>query len=199
MKDVLTVFGVVFLVLSILTGCATMSPTEFTAWTIANKEIAQSNVAAGNRPTFDLSLTLDGRVSGIKVYAQPVMMPYIAQKDPSPWVRTVDKLISVGGFLGGGIIVGNAMKGILDDVGKNAGHNTAISGSYNTDRHDSGDYRDIGALTDDHSNRSINDSYNPTDRHDVTDSYNPIDRHDTTDRHDEYQSPYNPISNTTTP
>lgn len=56
---------------------------------------------------------------------------------------------------------------------ENAGHNTSISGSYNTDRHDSGNYRDIGQLQDDHSDRSVNDSYN--DRHDTNSSYNPVD------------------------
>ena len=63
-----------------------------------------------------------------------------------------------------------------------AGHNTAISGSYNTntDRHDvadsyNGDYRDIGSLADDHSNRSISDSYK--DRHDISNAYNPVDYH----------------------
>lgn len=59
--------------------------------------------------------------------------------------------------------LGDVLKKALD----NSGHNSTVTGSYNQDRHDSGDFRDIGTYQDDRSNRSISNSYNPVDRHDT--------------------------------
>jgi len=179
---------VVFLSVIVLLsmGCASMngiSKEEFMEWTKANVEIAKINADVNSRPTFELNLTPDGKVAGIKTYAQPNVMPFMEQKRPSEWVGTVNRLLSIGGYLGGAAIIGDAVKDMVDSSGKNAGHNTTTTGSYNTDRHDittttsttnttsgsyNGDYRDVsGSVSDDHSNRSINNSYNPIDRHDV--------------------------------
>jgi len=169
-----------------LFGC--MSSVEFEKWVDANKQIALMNMQMAQRPLVHIEWCDNGtRVCKLEVYSQASLLPYLPQKKDSEWVRVADRLISVGGLIGGIAVTGNAMKGIINAVGKNAGHNIVdsynTSGSYNTDRHDINYINSYN--TDRH---DINNSYNTsssynTDRHDINDSYNTINSHNT-DRHD---------------
>lgn len=163
----------------LMVSCVSMTKEEYIAWTQANMEIAKANANMQSRPTFELQLTPDGKVSGIKTYASPVLIPYIDQKRPSEWVGTVNRLLSIGGTLGTTAIIGNAFKSIVNTVGNSAGHNTTttITDSYNQTQNGDNigrDYiRDSYNPQDSYNtDNSINDSYNPDNS--INNSYNPI-------------------------
>lgn len=85
--------------------------------------------------------------------------------------RTLDRATDVGLSMAPWYLAGKELSNVLETALKNAGHNT--SDSYNTPYTNSfnGDYRDFTGNVD-NANNSINNSYNPVDRHDI------VDRHD---------------------
>jgi len=160
-------------------GC--MSSEEYIKWVDANAQIALMNQKNSQNPILNIEWCGQDKqqICKLQVFPQPSTIPYLSQKKDSEWVGTVNRLLSIGGMVGGIYATGSALKDIVNSVGTNAGHNTTYndsfntSGSYNTDSHDtsiSGSYN-----TDRH---DINDSYN--DRHDINNSYNPVDNHATT-------------------
>jgi len=171
----------------LVSGC--MTSEEYIKWVDANAQIALINQKNSQNPILNIEWCGQDKqqICKLQVFPQPSTIPYLSQKKDSEWVGTVNKLLSIGGMVGGIAVTGNALKGIVNSVGTNAGHNitdsyntsgsynrdshdTSISGSYNTDRHDINDsYND---------RHDINDSYN--DRHDINNSYNPVDNHATT-------------------
>lgn len=199
MKRIVAVFLFVLSVI-MLTGCASTAKVDgnYLAYLEAMKQKPIIEIEAAEGQTLTISglkrLAVYGNGSKSEIHpfqTAPTFGTVLAQEFGS-LVRT-SMPYALGAF------TANKLFNFAGDAVKNAGHNTAISGSYNRDRHDTGSYRDFTGSTD-QSNRSINNSYNPFDRHDINDSYNPIDRHDV------YQSPYNPVdrhdtssNSTTTP
>jgi hypothetical protein len=178
---------IMVLAVFLVSGC--MGKEEYIKWADVNAQIAVLNARSQQNPMVNIEWCGQDKqqICKLQVYPQPSIIPYIAQKKDSEWVSTVNKLIGVGGVVGGIYATGSALKGIVNSVGTNAGHNINdsynTSGSYNTDRHDTNitdsyntDRHDISDSynTDRH---DINDSYNSTDRHDINNSYNPVDNH----------------------
>jgi hypothetical protein len=150
-----------------LAGC--MTSAEYQHYLDANKDIANLNAQAAQRPLVDIEWCGDGqRICKLGVYPQANLLPYVRQKKDNEWVGTVNNLVTAGATVGGISVAGSVVKSIASTVGKSAGHDTTITGSYNTDRHDT-------AIADSGNTHTYTDSYN-TDAHTTTDSHN-VDSH----------------------
>lgn len=110
-----TVQAIAILLLAVLpAGCATVPPPL---------DPNYSMYVASIKPLMDLKLTPDGKVAQITMNQPP--QPYIRQ--PNEWARVVEKLIGAAGVFGAIWAGGQALEGIVDSIGKNAG--THVSGS----------------------------------------------------------------------
>lgn len=132
------------ILLPLLTGCSlmhSMSSDEYMAYTKAESEYMGKLIELQKAAMEPKPLVTIKQANGepITVYQQVGQidlskMPRLEQKRPSEWAAPINNLISTAGIVGGIYAAGQATKDLAQAVGANAGHNTTVSGSYNSSR-----------------------------------------------------------------